>query len=775
MRRAFIEWCVLTVLLLTLAIGLSIGTAESVAGRVFRIDASLYDFANQQFALPADSNLVLIEIDEASLAQIGRWPWPRTIHVALLSKLSEAGASVVGLDLLMAEPSQADQTLAKAIEGAKSTVVLPVTSETDRDGAIWPVYPVYEAGQQAELGHAHFSFDNDGIVRGLYLEEGGLPAFSLSAVQQQNTTLNNKIVKRALNNATKEARGRVFREGNWSRSEFALLPGVLPVTQTLSYAQVLRSEPDELSLQGKTVLVGATAAGMRDAFSNAIIVGETISPGVNLHAAAITALNNNQLQRRAPALIHAIVIFLIVAITQLVLYRTRPRTGLVATAIAIFFTVALSIIVLRLGYWLPPAGTLITLVIAYPLWSWRRLEAVVTVLARQAKSLRRIPTVLMESAAGADLISTFRPERESPRLGFFSPPIEPVALEMRELRASADQITGLRLLLATVLETLPRAALVCDTDGTVMLRNQVARSSFPSIPTTESVWSWFEDEFVRSEKLQAFIAGRISDVSGLEAHDTSDRDWLIASNRVQAPGLPTLWLIQFADITEIRELQRQREEMMRFISHDLRSPQVSIISALDQIPDDAQNEWTEAVKTYASQSLELAESFVQWSRAESKPFEEEELDLTGIVTEAVDATWARRGQLSEPVKQTSPETAVTIGDAQLLRRAVGNLIENAIKYGGEHNAVHVSLEQVRDSWEITVSDTGPGLGDVDTSTIFNAYVRGSSQTDLSGTGLGLAFVRMVALRHGGAATAKNRTGGGAEFKITIPAQETGAE
>ncbi|MGC1441165.1 MAG: CHASE2 domain-containing protein [Burkholderiaceae bacterium] len=772
MRRAFVEWCVITIILLILAVGLSLGRADSVSSQLQRVDAGIYSFANHLDPLDADPTIVIVEIDEASLAQIGRWPWPRTVHVAMLQKLTEAGARVIGLDVLMAEPSDDDQALSTAI-ATSSPTVLPVTSETDRDGRVWPVYPVYAAGQQAQLGHAHFSFDIDGVVRGLNLEEGGLPAFGLAVFLQAGGQSENPDIQKAMALTTATHRGRIFSEGAWSESHFVLLPGVRPASKILSYAAILSGDQPDPALQGKTVLIGATAAGMRDAFTNAVLTGETISAGVELHAAAITAIAANRLQYRVHPAWHALLTTIIILGTMLILYRTNPRHGLIATLGSLLLILVISLALLRLaGVWVPPGGTLAAVLIAYPLWSWRRLEAVVSGLIEQARSLRRAPDALMKATAGADIVSSFRPEHERARLGRFLPPLEPIAMELQELRDSTNSITGLRLLLATVLEGLPHAALVCDSNGVTLMRNRVARECFPTIPTDQPTWPWFAAEFGDDPQMHNFVTGNQIEVTGLERRDREGRDWLIDSTRVQATDLPNLWLLQFTNISEIRNLQRQREEMMRFISHDLRSPQISIISAVDQIPPENQNQWTTAITDNAQRSLLLAESFVHWTRAESKPFADEVVDLAAIATEAVDAAWLLGGRGATPVNLQSPDQAMTTGDSQLIRRAVGNLIENAIKYGGDNNTVTVNVYAHDKNWILSVSDTGPGLGDIDSEAVFAPYVRGNNQTDRSGTGLGLALVRMVAQRHGGTASASNRPQGGAEFKIIIPKRVT---
>ena len=255
--------------LLCLAGWLSTGRSDSVSGRLASIDAGLYDLMIRLRPLPPPDDVVIIEIDEDSVAQIGRWPWPRGVHATLLDLLTAAGARVIGLDILIAETGPDDSMLSAAIQRS-SVVVLPVSSDTDRDGRAWPIYPVYEAGQVSRLGHAGFSFDSDGVVRGLYLTEGGIPAFSVAILTEAKSPIAAPQVKRALQWATKEERELTVSEGLWNRHQFALLPASERTTRRLSYAEVLRGDDDLSGLRGKIVLIGSTAIGMRDAYSSSM-------------------------------------------------------------------------------------------------------------------------------------------------------------------------------------------------------------------------------------------------------------------------------------------------------------------------------------------------------------------------------------------------------------------------------------------------------------------------------------------------------------------------
>lgn len=780
MQRVFIEWCAILALLLAIGLALSTGPLNSVSGRIESLDSAAYDLANRLRPLPAASELAIIEIDEASLAQIGRWPWPRSIHAALLSLLNEGGAKAIGLDILMAESAEDDQILAKAIQSGPP-VVLPVASESDANGRSWPIYPVHQSGSLARLGHAHFSFDEDGVVRGLYLEEGGNTAFSLAAHQALQHPIVHPQARKAVAQATKARRDGTLSNGEWQRSQFAFLPSSQPVQQRYSYAQVLRGDVDNKVFAGRVVLIGATATGMRDAYSNSVMAGQTVSSGVDLHASAFNAIGANKLINRVSFLNHAGVIVVSIVLTMLLLYFTSPRYGLAATAALAIAVLILSILVLQLGTWMPPGGTIIAVLLAYPLWSWRRLESVISGLIEQSRTLESEPELLglvsentdfVEHSGRARLLNGARQTggRSNRLLRALRPPADPITVELSSLRSAATRVNTLRHLLVTALERLPHAALISSTQGQVIIRNRLARESFPQLEGggPVSTWKWLQDEFnVNIQQLQS-LSDKASDFDNLERKDRSGRDWLIDANHVETDNLPALWLIQFTDISKLRAMQRERDEMMRFISHDLRSPQISIISALQQIPNAGQSEWTDAIQRHADHSLALAESFIQWTRAENKPFDVQQIDLCSIAVEASDAAWPVSNRVGVPINVDAPEVAITYGDAQLLRRAIGNLIENALKYGGTPNVISVEIRQDENSWVLSVSDQGPGLGRIDTSRIFDPYVRGAAPEDRHGTGLGLAFVRMVAERHGGRATARNNPDRGALFSIIIP-------
>ena len=111
------------------------------------------------------------------------------------------------------------------------------------------------------------------------------------------------------------------------------------------------------------------------------------------------------------------------------------------------------------------------------------------------------------------------------------------------------------------------------------------------------------------------------------------------------------------------------------------------------------------------------------------------------------------------------EPCIVAGRRAGLARAVGNLLDNAVKWSPPDGTVEV---RVRDG-EITVRDHGPGIAQADLPHVFDRFYRAPAARGLPGSGLGLAIVRQVAETHGGSVRAENAPGGGALLRLTLPA------
>ena len=378
-RRIGREWAALVTLLAAFV-------AAAVHGDWFaRADGMFYDSALRLWQRPASSEIVVVAIDDESLTRLGRWPWPRAIHAALLPRLATARG--VFVDALLAEAergSDGDARLAAALR-EHGRVVLPLHSIPAGESAWLPVYPVAELAAAARaLAHIHVDTDGDGLVRRLYLREGP-PGHPWPHAALALLELAPKTAAPAGGDTGAVVPGPWLKTGEFPIA-FAGGPGHF---LRLSYAAVLRGDVAPEFFRDKFVLVGATAPGLGDHFATPANTGGRLMPGVEVNAHVLQELREGIALARAPALVIAALGIAAILVAMAVNALLSPRARLVATASLALLLLALSALLLRLGgTWVPPATAITAVVFAYPLWSWRRLEAAQVFLDGELARLR---------------------------------------------------------------------------------------------------------------------------------------------------------------------------------------------------------------------------------------------------------------------------------------------------------------------------------------------------------------------------------------------------
>ena len=367
------EWTLLTLVLILLT-----GVA-AWQGWLWRADQMLYDAGVSLGARTVPDDIVIVAIDEESLRRIGRWPWSRTIHATLVNKLASAEPRAIGLDIILSEPDSAspasDALLANEIRKC-GRVVLPVLPRSLVPGLLTEGRPTRLIGDSAAgLGHIEIQLDADGIARSIYLW-GGLAeplhpqlALALQKVSRDGTALSMPARSIIADPAADD--GEWHRDG-WIHPQFAGPPGTF---KTVSYVDVLTGAVPADLFRDKYVLVGATATGLGDQYATPMSALGIPMSGVEIHANVLDALRTGIAIDWLPPAIHVIVSAALVAVLMTGLLTLSPRNGLLASAFMVLLTVVGSLILLRWAHvWLPPSAALLGTVLAYPLWSWRRLE-----------------------------------------------------------------------------------------------------------------------------------------------------------------------------------------------------------------------------------------------------------------------------------------------------------------------------------------------------------------------------------------------------------------
>jgi signal transduction histidine kinase len=235
--RALGEWMLLTAVLVAIA------ALSSWQGWLWRADQLLYDTGLSLASRTVPDDIVIVAIDEESLARIGRWPWRRAIHATLIEKLTQAEAAAVGMDIILSEPDardpNGDRVLAEAIR-RNGRVVLPVVPRPIAPGALAEGLPIELLRQYAaELGHIEIPLDADGIARGVYLWGGvgapRYPQFALAMLKVSDGGTPIRYAKPAAP-APDAASEAAWQRSGWLHPQFAGPPGAY---KTVSYVDVL--------------------------------------------------------------------------------------------------------------------------------------------------------------------------------------------------------------------------------------------------------------------------------------------------------------------------------------------------------------------------------------------------------------------------------------------------------------------------------------------------------------------------------------------------------
>jgi two-component system OmpR family sensor kinase len=259
------------------------------------------------------------------------------------------------------------------------------------------------------------------------------------------------------------------------------------------------------------------------------------------------------------------------------------------------------------------------------------------------------------------------------------------------------------------------------------------------------------------------------------------------SHRVQRPGSPDTETGRVA--TAMNEMlerleaaffaQRESENRVRAFaadaSHELRTPLTAIRGYAELFrrgaasrPDDLALAMGH-IEDEAARMSALVEDLLTLARLDETPrLELTQVDLAAIAHDAVQA--AQTAQPTRCINLSADDEAVVIGEPYRLRQVIDNLIANAVRHTPAGTTIDVSVHGSDTTVEISVRDYGPGLPPGNPDRLFDRFTRGddSRARESGGTGLGLAIVAAITQAHGGTATARDETNGGATFTVEFP-------
>lgn len=336
-----------------------------------------------------------------------------------------------------------------------------------------------------------------------------------------------------------------------------------------------------------------------------------------------------------------------------------------------------------------------------------------------------------------------------------------------------------RLRLSAILAATPDAVLVTDRAGRILLANPAAEIVLKG-PAEEAIGQEAE-EWVREPEVLKLLSAPIGERRASEVSLSGDRVLFatIADIEPEGDGLAGRVCI-LGDITHFKKLDALKSEFVSTVSHDLRAPltllrgYATMLSMVGSLTE-KQREFVTKILGSVDSMSQLVDNLLDLGRIEAGVG----LSLEQVRVETVirDVVGSHRAQAIG--KQIALEVEMAEGmepieaDPTLLRQAVSNLLDNAVKYTAPGGRVNLWAGQARGRQRISISDTGTGIAPADQARLFEKFAR-SRRKEGGGDhapGLGLAIVKSIVDQHGGRVTVDSRLGVGSTFTVDLPLRQ----
>lgn len=358
---------------------------------------------------PAD-DIVIVAIDQHSLDQLGRWPWPRHLYAELLQKLASYGPKVITLDIIFAEPDNRaphnDVVLAEAIRN-NGPVVLPILLEkASKLASLRETLPLDKfCVASAGLGHVDTELDSDGIARSAFLKAGlgkpRWPTLALATLQAAG----GRTAESPLPGERNPHLTTGIDSAYWVRDYRVLVPFSGPANHFLqvSYSDVLSGNVDPSSIEDKYVLVGATAIGLGDTVPTPVSALNQPVSGVEFNAHILDGFLRERLIEPA-AKSTEFFVNICIAFLCMLPFIIPSVTGLLPWAVLLAVgSLAISWFGLTVQHiWYPPGSALFTILLGFLLYNGHHIKRLLATLFEERSQTRAALTSINDAVIRID-------------------------------------------------------------------------------------------------------------------------------------------------------------------------------------------------------------------------------------------------------------------------------------------------------------------------------------------------------------------------------------
>lgn len=740
-----VEWLLMTILLSV------IGGLLADLNILAPINYRFYDFflAQKNLPVPDDILIIYIEPDTLNNEDLTRRQWSLADSSVLIRILSSSNSKAIlfNYDLTATSVIAKDDEQELANEIRKNhKIILPISLNVHQGVVSGFRLPIAVfANPAGDLGHNFIRPSGDGIVRylPLFISNGDI---SWQHVISSLLAISGFDLPKTANELTINKNNNLWQEMDKLHLRF-LRNG--EYFTTISARQVLNGEFPADYFSDKIVLIGAQqnenllyTPGFFSPPNTATNL-ELFANGINTlrHYPRISIISSNWLTVFTVLTIVLLFLAFLIVPTHHHFWISIITIFSVLLISWMFFTFA--------NLWIAPAGSLFILLTAYPLWAWRRLTITHRFLLAEQEKIAGDLQIFGNNSIGQKKFSNnFAPKLDSS-----------IDKQLQLFQLASDRLRSTKKFISDIIDVLPSGIFVSDINDKIIFANSEAIQAL-GIADKNSI---FEKSL--SEVINYFNSNEKSPIKLLENLDTQQSNFLEIFNKTQ-PQL-IFWaicrklysaqeggrnnyigkLLILTEISQIRFAEKQRKELLRFVSHDLRSPLASIIAVINMRSDkpDKPNERSDderfqSIERYTQQSLNLAQEFLQLIYAEN--YDSSQFITTDLIL-AIDSAITIGKPIADErkinIQINLPEVAFVNGSYSMIERAFINLIHNAVKYGKKGSLINITLVLENQLWKFKIVNENQQL----------ELIAGEKFQEKSHEPLGLMFVRIVISKHQG--------------------------
>ena len=716
---------------------------------------------------PVSSHVALVLIDDASLAQYGRWPWQRHLLAQLINAVSKERPAAIGIDILLSEPEDEpnDVELARAIQAAPNTVLASKISSSPESNLWVDPLPRFLKASSG-TGHVQAITDFDGLCRSIPIQEPSLdgprPAFAVKLGE----LLQPKLARlEGLSDSGASGIERVVTHPLLIDFRQQIEPGQAHPSFVAVSAGDLLAGKSHGDLRGKAVLIGFGGTEISDRLFTPVS-DQIPMPGVEINANILDMLLTGRSLTRIGLPAQVLLIALVSAVSLWLVVRFPGLRGLCVLAgflLAGYFAGYFLFLYFHLQLLYAPV--LVAGVLAAPIAQLENLLMVdreVTSRLQHLHSAIKLHSEQLKPASdGAGEASWSASEGLHWKLA-----------ALKELQA---ELSSLYTFNQTLLETMREALAVYGADGTLRFSNATWRKlcerravildHLTAITKLAGGWrelatlphgpdNWIERETALDDELWLFRAIRLPWTSFAEAGAV---------------------LMMAEDITARRQRDQARSEALSFVTHELRTPLIAIqgfSELLMRYPHSpASNEAPATIFRETNRLVAMISTYLEVLRldAGARPLRRTQVNVRGMVEHVEKVVRPLAAATHIPIRvELSSEEECLLCDETLISGALLNLLSNAIKYGDPGSEVLLRVTGGPDEVEFEVRNSGPAIPADELDHLFERFYRPSRSESIPGWGLGLSFVRRICQQHGGGVQVSSNENSGTSFAFTLP-------